>query len=234
MLNLFAGPTIYHYWNEQDRNKDYILGKPSLVGLDSTDIYSVKSYAGAKLGFQLNNLNDELFPTRGINWVTTFTQMQGLNDNSAPLTKLESDMTVYASMSFPARWVTVLRVGAGRIYSDSLEYFQALTLGANNYLRGFRKNRFSGDGLAYASLEFRVKLFDSKSYVFPGQVGLVAFNDIGRVWLKGESSKRWHYAYGGGFYYVPYNMVLVSATIALSNEERLVNFTLGTKLNLTF
>jgi hypothetical protein len=27
---------------------------------------------------------------------------------------------------------------------------------------------------------------------------------------------------------------LVSATIALSNEERLVNFTLGTKLNLTF
>jgi outer membrane protein assembly factor BamA len=226
LLALFAGPSFYHYWNEQDRNKDYILGKPSLVGLDSTDIYSVKSYAGAKLGFQLNNLNDDLFPTRGINWVTTFTQMQPLNDNSAPLTKLESDMTVYASMSFPARWVTVLRLGAGRIYSDSLEYFQALTLGANNYLRGFRKNRFSGDGLAYASLEFRVKLFDSKSYVFPGQVG--------RVWLKGENSKRWHYAYGGGFYYVPYNMVLVSATIALSNEERLVNFTLGTKLNLTF
>lgn len=234
LLALFAGPSFYHYWNEQKRNEDYILGKPSLVGLDSTDIYSVKSYAGAKFGFHLNNLNDELFPTRGINWVTTFTQMQPLNDNSAPLTKLESDMTVYASMSFPARWVTVLRVGAGRIYSDSLEYFQALTLGANNYLRGFRKNRFAGHGLAYASLEFRVKLFDSKSYVFPGQVGLVAFNDIGRVWLNGERSKRWHYAYGGGFYYVPYNMVLVSATVALSSEERLVNFTLGTKLNLTF
>jgi DNA repair exonuclease SbcCD nuclease subunit len=234
LLALFAGPSFYHYWNERDRNKDYILGKPSLVGLDSNDVYSVKSYAGAKFGFHLNNLNDELFPTRGINWITTFTQMQPLNDNSSPLSKLESDMTVYASMSFPARWVTVLRVGAGRIFSDSLEYFQALTLGANNYLRGFRKNRFAGHGLAYASLEFRVKLFDSKSYVFPGQVGVVAFNDIGRVWLKGERSKRWHYAYGGGFYYVPYNMVLVSATIALSNEERLVNFTLGTRLNLTF
>lgn len=234
LLNLFAGPSFYHYWNEQDRNKDYILGKPSFVGLDSNDVYAVKSYLGGKAGFQLNNLNDELFPTRGINWTTTFTQMQPLNDNSAPLSKLESDMTVYASMSVPASWVTVLRVGAGRIFSDSLEYFQALTLGANNYLRGFRKNRFAGQGLAYASLEFRVKMFDSKSYVFPGQVGLVAFNDVGRVWLKGESSKRWHYAYGGGFYYVPYNMVLVSATIALSNEERLVNFTLGTKLNLTF
>ncbi|OQP67926.1 BamA/TamA family outer membrane protein [Niastella populi] len=234
VFSVFAGPSFYHYWNEQDRNKDYILGKPSLVGLDSSNIYSVKSYAGAKLGFYINNLNDELFPTRGISWLSTFTQMQPLNDNSSPLTKLESDMTVYASMSFPARWVTVLRVGGGHIYSDSLEYFQALTLGANNFLRGFRKNRFAGTGLAYASLEFRVKLFDSKSYVFPGQVGLVAFNDIGRVWLKGERSRLWHYAYGGGFYYVPYNMVLVSATVALSNEERLVNFTLGTKLNLTF
>jgi DNA repair exonuclease SbcCD nuclease subunit len=234
VFSVFVGPSFYHYWNKPTNNKDYILGKPSLIGLDSSKIYSVKSYAGFKLGTIVNNLNNELFPTRGINWVTTFTQMQPLTKTSSPLTKLESDMAVYASMSFPAKWVTVLRVGGGHIYSDSLEYFQALTLGANNYLRGFRKNRFSGTGLAYASLEFRIKMFDSKSYVFPGQVGLVAFNDVGRVWLKGENSRKWHYAYGGGFYYVPYNMVLVSATVALSNEERLVNFTLGTKLNLTF
>jgi len=234
VFSVFVGPSFYHYWNKPTNNKDYILGKPSLIGLDSSNIYSVKSYAGFKLGTIVNNLNNDLFPTRGINWVTTFTQMQPLTKTSSQLTKLESDMAVYASMSFPAKWVTVLRVGGGHIFSDSLEYFQAMTLGANNYLRGFRKNRFSGTGLAYASLEFRIKMFDSKSYVFPGQVGFVAFNDIGRVWLKGENSRKWHYAYGGGFYYVPYNMVLVSATVALSNEERLVNFTLGTKLNLTF
>lgn len=234
VLGVFIGPSFYYYWNKPINNENYILGKPSLVGLDSTQIYSVKSYAGFKAGVQLNNLNNELFPTRGINWVTTFTQLQPLTKNSSPLTKLESDMAVYASLSYPAKWVTVLRLGAGRIYSNKLEYFQAMTLGANNFLRGFRKNRFSGNSLAYGSLEFRIKLFESKSYVFPGQVGLVAFNDIGRVWLKGEDSKRWHYAYGGGFYYVPYNMVLVSATMAFSKEESLVNFTLGTKLNLTF
>jgi hypothetical protein len=234
VFSVFAGPSIYQYWNDQKNNQDYILGKPSHIGLDSSDVYSVKAYAGGKAGFLINNLNNELFPTRGINWLTTFTQLQPLNKNSSPLTKLESDMTVYASMSFPAKWVTVLRLGGGHIYSNSLEYFQALTLGANNYLRGFRKNRFSGNSLAYGSLEFRVKLFDSKSYVLPGQVGLVAFNDVGRVWLKGEDSHQWHYAYGGGFYYVPYNMVLVSATVGFSKEEHIVNFTLGTKLNLTF
>lgn len=233
-FSLFAGPAFYHYWSKQVNNKDYILGKPSAVGLDSLDIYSVKSYAGIKAGAYINNLNDELFPSRGISWLTTFTQMQPMSKNSSPLTKIESDMVVYASLNSPARWVTVLRLGGGHIFSDELEYFQALTLGANNYLRGFRKNRFSGNGLAYGSLEFRYKLFQSNSYVFPGQMGLVAFNDVGRVWLKGESGRRWHYAYGGGIYYVPYNMVLISATIALSREESLVNFTLGTKLNLTF
>jgi outer membrane protein assembly factor BamA len=234
VLSVFAGPSFYYYWNKPNNNKNYILGKPSLVGLDSSNIYSIKSYAGFKAGIQVNNLNNELFPTRGINWVSTFTQLQPLTKTSSPLTKLESDMVVYASLSYPAKWVTVLRLGGGRIFSNNLEYFQALTLGANNFLRGFRKNRFSGNGLAYGSLEFRIKLFDSKSYVLPGQVGLVAFNDIGRVWLRGESSHRWHDAYGGGFYYVPYNMVLVSATVAFSREESLVNFTLGTKLNLTF
>jgi DNA repair exonuclease SbcCD nuclease subunit len=234
VFSVLAGPSFYHYWNKPINNKDYILGKPSLVGLDSTEIYSVKSYAGVKLGMLVNNLNDELFPTRGINWLTMFTQLQPLTNTASTLTKLESDMTVYASMSVPARWVTVLRLGGGHIFSNKLEYFQAMTLGANNFLRGFRKNRFSGNSLAYGSLEFRIKLFDSKSYVLPGQVGLVAFNDVGRVWLKGENSKQWHYAYGGGFYYVPYNMVLVSATVAFSKEEQLVNFTLGTKLNLTF
>lgn len=234
VLSVFAGPSFYYYWNKTNKNKDYILGKPAEIGLDSGQVYTPKTYGGFKAGIQLNNLNNELFPTRGVNWLTTFTHLQPLSGNSSTITKIESDMAVYASMSFPAKWVTVLRLGGGRILSNKLEYFQAMTLGANNFLRGFRKNRFAGDALAYGSLEFRIKLFDSKSYVFPGQVGLVAFNDIGRVWLKGENSHRWHDAYGGGFYYVPYNMVLVSATVAFSREESLVNFTLGTKLNLTF
>ena len=88
--------------------------------------------------------------------------------------------------------------------------------------------------MAYGSLELRIKLFDSKSYIFPGQVGLVAFNDVGRVWYKGEDSKRWHYVAGGGFYYNPFNVVILSFTAGYSKEESVLNFSLGSKFNLTF
>ncbi len=83
-------------------------------------------------------------------------------------------------------------------------------------------------------MELRVKLFKSESYILPGDVGLMGFYDLGRVWQRSESSRKWHYSYGGGFYYAPFNLVLVSATYGISDEDQLFNFSLGTKFNLTF
>jgi outer membrane protein assembly factor BamA len=234
ILSVALGPTVAHYWNRYNDNEGKILGKPSLIGLDSADIYSNKTYAGATLSILVNNLDNVLLPTRGINWNTEFTALGGLTQTSRPFTKLTSDMAVHAALSDPAKVVAVLRLGGGHIFSQHYEYFQALNLGENNFLRGFRKNRFSGNSLAYGSLEMRVKLFDSKSHVLPGSVGVIGFDDIGRVWVKNEDSKKWHNAYGAGFYFTPYEYVLISATVAFSKEENLFNFSVGTKFNITF
>ena len=88
--------------------------------------------------------------------------------------------------------------------------------------------------MLYGSAELQIKLFDSKSYLLPGPVGLILFNDLGRVWLRGEHSREWHDAYGGGFYYAAYNYVLLSGTVGFSTQERVFNFSLGTKFNITF
>jgi hypothetical protein len=109
-----------------------------------------------------------------------------------------------------------------------------MSVGQNNYLRGFRRNRFSGRSMAYGSVELRAKLFYFNNYILPGAVGLVGFNDAARVWSDGESSSKWHDSYGGGIYYIPFNMFIVSATMAFSDEKPLFNITIGTKLGLTF
>lgn len=233
-LSVGAGPAFYHYWYEQKDNVNKILEKPSEINLDSASVYTNKAYVGGKLVAHINNLNSELFPTRGILWHTDFTVLSGITGNSGALTRLTSDMTIYASLSQPAKLVAVVRMGGGHIFNENFEYFQALNLGANNFLRGFRKNRFSGSSVAYGSLELRLKLFKSNWYILPGDFGLVGFNDVGRVWMKNDESRRWHYAYGGGIYYVPFNMVIVSATTGYSREENLFNFSLGTKINFTF
>jgi len=227
-LEFSVGPSYYHYWARFKDNDDRILGTPAIIGSDSASIYGVKQFLGAKAKLDVNYINNEIFPTRGITWYTEFTSLAGLNSNAHQLTKLTSDMTIYAAIRDPGRVGAVLRFGGGHIFSKGYEYFQAMSLGANNYLRGYAKNRFSGSSIAYASAEFRLKLIRSKSYLLPGDVGIMGFYDIGRAWQRGETSHKWHGAYGGGLYYVPYGLVMISGTIAFSPEDNLFNFSLGT------
>lgn len=234
LFHVSVGPTFFHYWDRFENNEGKILGKPSLVGLDSNSVYALKTYLGGKANIWINNLDNVLLPTRGIQWNTEFTSLGTLSKASKPFTSITSDMVVHAALTDPAKFVVVVRAGAGHIFSKNFEYFQALNLGANNYLRGFRKDRFSGRSLVYSGLEMRVKLFESKSYVFPGAFGVIGFSETGRVWFDEETSKKWHHSYGGGLYYAAYNFVLISATMSYSREESLFNLSIGTKFNLTF
>lgn len=234
LLNVSIGPSYYHYWINYNDNKGRILGKPAMIGSDSASIYAKKDYLGLKFKIDINYINNPVFPTRGITWYTEFTSMFGMNNKSQNLTKITSDMTVYASATEERKLMGVVRLGGGRIFNNDFEYFQALNLGANNYMRGFRKNRFSGSSLAYGSAEIRVKLFKSQSYILPGDVGIIGFYDIGRVWQRDQVSHLWHQSYGSGFYYTPFDIIIVSATLGISKEDQLLNFSVGTKFNITF
>ena len=88
--------------------------------------------------------------------------------------------------------------------------------------------------MAYGSLEFKLKLFDVDSYILPGPFGITGFCDLGRVWLKGQSSRTWHSALGGGFYFIPFNQFIISASAGISGKEKLLSFNLGTRIGLTF
>ena len=98
------------------------------------------------------------------------------------------------------------------------QFYQMMMLGGPLNLRGYNLNRFTGHSMLYHNAELRLKLFDFTSYLFPGSLGIIGFNDVGRVWLKEETSSTWHHGYGGGIYIVPANVVLVRALLGHSVE----------------
>ncbi len=234
IIQLYAGPAYYRYYNEYDNNKNRILGVPSNIGADSASIFNIKEYVGVKLKADVNYLNNDIFPTRGITWFTTLSSMQGINNNSKNLTEIQTDMTIYASLSDLSKVSGIIRAGGGHIFSKNYEFFQAKSLGVNNYLRGFRRNRFSGKSVVYTGGELRVKIFKVNSYILPGDLGLLSYADVGRVWQPGEKSNKWHNSYGGGVYFIPFNLVAITASMGFSNEDQLINFSVGTKFNLNF
>jgi outer membrane protein assembly factor BamA len=216
-VTLAAGPAFNYAIVDREENQGKITYYPDLAGLDSATLYKDKSYLGAQAVLTVDNRNDTIMPSRGVLWVTTYKNFGGLTDYSNNYSQLNSDMSIYISTNQPARFVFVVRFGAGWTYGK-YEFFQAQTLSGLENLRGYRKNRFAGDKMFYNNLEVRWRVKDFRSYLFPGSFGLLAFHDVGRVYLKGEDSGVWHTGYGGGVWITPAGRTLFSASVGFSKE----------------
>ena len=72
LAELIFGPSYYHYWNHFQDNNGKILSQPALVRLDSSDIYTNKSYVGGKISIIIHNINSDLLTKRGVYCNTEF------------------------------------------------------------------------------------------------------------------------------------------------------------------
>ena len=81
--------------------------------------------------------------------------------------------------------------------------------------------------MAYNNIDVRVRLKNYQGYLFTGSYGFLLFHDIGRVWLKGENSKRWHNGYGGGLWISPANRIVFTGSMMHSKEGWLPLVSLG-------
>lgn len=236
ILSLLAGPYYYTYNASARKNDATVLGKAQQFGLDPNKVFSKQTFAGLKFGMLIDNRNKEFFPTRGMHWNNELTALSRISSGEGKFVSFTSDMAVYASLREEAKLIAVMKFGGGRIFSKSYEYFQAMSIGAHNELPGFRRNRFTGRSSLYGGVELRIKLFDVNGYMIPGQFGIAPFYNIGKVFQPNDptGSRKWHGAYGIGAYYLPFNLFSVSAYAGFSEGEKMFNFTLGTKINLTY
>jgi hypothetical protein len=225
-IDLYYGPTFQLFSVDSNDNEKRIINYPHLAGLDSVSLYKTKTYAGLGTGIVIDNRNDVNYPTRGVKWTTTAQFNRGLGIHSSSFSQLASDMSVYISSNAPPRMVVALRFGAAMNIGE-YEFFQSQFLGGTENLRGYRKQRFAGDRMLYNNLDVRIRLKNYQGYLFTGSYGLLFFNDVGRVWVKGESSRRWHHGYGAGAWVSPANRVVLTASYMRSREGGLPLISLG-------
>lgn len=201
--------------------EDYAARQP-----DSSPLLLRESYGGLQAGITLDTRTNDTQPQGGVYWNTTLLSLVGFHEKGHHLTQLRTDFSFYFRTGPAGRLVVANRIGGGLTYGNPA-FYQLLYLGGHDNLRGFRTYRFAGNSLAYYSLEARLKLFDFQSFLFPGSVGLLAFNDVGRVWLPGETSRRWHDGYGTGLYVNPASLLLITASVGFSDEGTLPYVSLG-------
>lgn len=188
------------------------------------------AYLGGGIDLEVDTRKNKFLPTNGILWTNKLTSLWGINSDSEDFHQYNTSFSFYHSFRLPARLTFASRVGYGRNFgtvNEDYPFFLAQTLGGRNNLRGYRITRFYGEESFYNNFELRLKLFTLRTYLFPAVLGIMAFHDMGRVWVEGESSDTWHRGVGGGLWFAPFNAAVISTEIGASEEDTLFYFRLG-------
>jgi hypothetical protein len=101
-----------------------------------------------------------------------------------------------AGRRLPLHPVLALRAGGKSVWGP-YPFHEAAYLGDAETVRLGRQNRFGGDAAVWGNAELRLRI-GAHRLLLPGELGVMALADGGRVFLEGESSDTWHTAWGGG------------------------------------
>ncbi|WP_204376161.1 BamA/TamA family outer membrane protein [Hymenobacter coccineus] len=211
-----AGVLGQYYSSSREKNGTRFLSQYDALHPDEK-VFAPQLYAGLDATVTFDTRDKSLVARRGVYWATTLSGLRRLDTDEHTLGQAITEFSFYASPARDSSLVIASRIGAGTTLGKAT-YFQQLKLGGPQSLRGFYLWRFTGNSMVYNNLELRLKLLDFTSYLLPGTLGLVAFNDVGRVWSPGEASSKWHDGYGGGLYFLPAQLLLVQAVVGFSNE----------------
>jgi hypothetical protein len=190
------------------------------------DIYEAKHFGGAALRIILDGVDNEVLPTRGIQFATGVAHTINLNDNNKSFQKYAGEFNFYIPLS--KRFVLSGRSGAAAVKGNP-EFYQLATIGGSETVRGYKRDRFYGTSGVYNANELQW-LFNIRSKIFNGKGGLFGFYDQGRVWNNGETSNLWHQGYGGGIMLSPFNKITAALSYGISSENSLIHIRLNKKL----
>jgi hypothetical protein len=128
------------------------------------------------------------------------------------------EAATYLTPSIPLQPTLALRVGGRKLWGR-FPFFEAAFLGGSSTVRLGRVNRFAGDASAYGSAELRLPVA-RVTLVLPADFGVFGLADGGRVFLEGESSDKWHSAFGGGIWLAYLDRAnTISAAVAAGDER---------------
>lgn len=184
---------------------------------NKNNLFETKEYLGFSTRLFVDSRNHKILPTRGLYINNSAQVFYGIN-NEFDFFRLETDIRLFFSFTNPSYTVLALRLGG--VYTSKTDFYHAATLGYVQNLRAYDQTRFTGKSCLYQNTEIRYQLFPFKNYIFTGQLGVLAFFDLGRVWIENETFEKWHYSYGGGFWLAPFKIAVVSLTWGRSAEKQ--------------
>jgi hypothetical protein len=234
-FTLFLGPTL-KYGSNQDLDDATLLNQEQPYGfgdfgeVGATALVELDTRDGAKeVGTAV--LRSFGYPRHGVHALVRGQVFPSAWDVEETFGSVKGNVAVYLSPSSSRAPTLALRAGGQKTFGR-YPYFEAAYLGGglggfaasagDDPVRGLPRHRYAGDSTLYGGAELRVYISRFR-FVLPGTWGVLGFADVGRVWLEGEDSNRWHEGYGGGLWFAWLDRGnTVSASFARSEGQNAV------------
>lgn len=151
---------------------------------------------GGQLGLVFDSRDVAAAATRGAHLAVEGTVYPAALDVQSAYGGVSGEASTYFTAPVSLRPTLALRAGGEKVWG-TYPYTGAAFVGGNRTVRGLTAYRFQGDAAAYGNAELRLPL-TRLNLLVPLRMGIFTLADVGRVWLKGESSNTWHSAFGAG------------------------------------
>ncbi len=185
------------------------------------------SLGGVTARFYLDFRDREVFATRGLQFLaenSAYTTLQGASGNFG---RFDSYLKYFGTAKIGIPVSLVVKLGGSFAYGRQIPFYKYPHLGQFSNLRGYKRNRFTGDASAYMNSELRFHFGKVRNLFLPFETGLITFFDAGRVWMEGRADGGWHPGYGAGLYISPLTRDYLFTLMFESSPEEKVLFRFG-------
>jgi hypothetical protein len=194
------------------------LSTPSLLATDRPYGSGSFTEAGATASARVDTRDHPTVPTSGVLIEAQGAIYPRVFDVRETFETASIEARTYlTARPIPTKPTLALRAGASRAWNET-PFFELPSLGTTADVRAISSRRFLGDRAVHGSAELRLD-FGKFTLIAPGTWGIYGLSDVGRVYLTGERSDRWHTAAGGGLWFAFFDRrSTFTATYAQSDE----------------
>ena len=200
------------------------------IDQNPTDLDKTKHFITAEGTYQYESYDNELNPTRGMDFTLTSGATQSLSNSDRVFGYIKPQIVFYNALTRNRKLVLKTDVRGQFNIGNNFEFYQGAQLGSNTGLRGYRQERFTGRTATVGSADIRYSFNKFRTALTPIQIGVFGGYDVGRVWVPNDTSDVWHSSYGGGLWINTAD--LLSGTFTLFTAKEGLRLTFGVKVSM--
>ena len=188
--------------------------------------FNSQNFLNTEVSYSFENTDNPAFTTLGMKTELQAgytTNLENSNNFGYVIPSISFDYKLVSS----GQLVFATQFKSHLTFGSDFEFYQGANLGANNGLRGYRNERFTGKNAFYQSSDIRLNLRKLKTGLLPLHIGVYGGFDYGKVWLANIDSKKWNTSIGGGIFFNAANMITGNFSAFNSNDGLRIAFAMG-------